>query len=157
MILDMGNMTLELYDFGGMHTDSDIMVFVPEEGLLSMGDQFPDPMLPYVSRANMADLPVSLEHWGRIVEGGRELKHVTMAHWDMPISIAGFKEQYHYLKTLWDGLEAMQREGKTLEDAKREYTIEEDFPFFKDKILKIRDIDLHSGNIEAIWQWQAGK
>jgi len=42
LILDMGDMTLELYSIVGMHTDSDIVIFVPEEGLVAIGDVAPD-------------------------------------------------------------------------------------------------------------------
>ena len=42
LILDMGDMTIELYSIGGMHTDSDIVIFVPEEGLVAIGDVPPD-------------------------------------------------------------------------------------------------------------------
>jgi len=157
MILDMGDMTLELYYFGGRHTNSDIVIYIPEEGLVALGDHIPGIMLPFVGRGTIGDLPVVLEHWSRIIESGREIKHVTMAHWDMPMSVEAFKEQYFYLKTVVDTLDEMQQAGNTLDDAKRTFTIEKDFPFFKDKILKIRDIDLHENNIEALWKWLSGK
>lgn len=46
----------------------------------------------------------------------------------------------------------MFRQGLTLEDAKKKYTVEEDFPYFKDKITKMRDVDINEHNIEAIWE-----
>ena len=48
--LDMGDITLNLYSFGGMHTDSDIIIFIPEEGLLVVGDIAPEGMLPYMRK-----------------------------------------------------------------------------------------------------------
>jgi len=42
-----------------------------------------------------------------------------MAHSDMKLGVETFKQQYRYLKTLWDGLGKMQHEGATLEDAKK--------------------------------------
>ena len=157
MILDMGDMTVELYSIGGMHTDSDIVIFVPEEGLVAIGDVAPDQMLPFIRKELKSDFSVTLENWGRIVESGRDIKYVNMAHSDMFLSVETFKEQYKYLNTLWQGLSEMFRQGMTLEAAKKKYTIEKDFPYFKDKITKMRDVDINEYNIEAIWEKIAGK
>jgi glyoxylase-like metal-dependent hydrolase (beta-lactamase superfamily II) len=152
LTLDMGDMTLELYAVGGTHTPGDIMIFVPEEGLVAIGDMWPEQVLPYLRKGAPWDLAAILENWGRIVESGREIKHVNMAHSDMSLSVEAFKEQYRYFKTLWDGLREMHGRGATIEDAIKAYTIEEDFPFFKDKRLEIRGTNIHQNNIEAIWE-----
>jgi len=157
LTLDMGDMTLELYSVGGTHTPSDIMVFVPEEGLVAIGDMWPDGVLPYLRKEGSWDLDVILENWGRIVESGREIKHVNMAHSDMTLSVETYKEQYRYFKTLRDGLREMRGQGATLADAKKRYTIERDFPYFKDKRLEIRGTNIHENNIEAIWGKIAGE
>ncbi len=157
MILDMGDMTIELYSVGGMHTDSDIAVFVPEEGLVAIGDVPPDQLLPIIREKLKSDFSVTLENWGRIVDSGREIKYVNMAHSDMFLSVETYKEQYKYLSTLWNGVSEMFRKGMTLEDAKKKFSIEKDFPYFKDRITKMRDTDINEYNIEAIWERIAGK
>ena len=156
MTLDMGDMTVELYAVGGTHTTSDIMVFVPEEGLVAIGDMWPDQMLPYLSKKAPWDLALILENWGRIVESGREIKHVNMAHSDMRLGVETFKQQYRYLGTLWIGLRELRAKDATLEEAKAKYTIERDFPYFKDRRLKVRDVDIHANNIDAIWARLSG-
>jgi glyoxylase-like metal-dependent hydrolase (beta-lactamase superfamily II) len=152
LILDMGDITIELYSIGGMHTDSDIVIFVPEEGLVAIGDVAPDQILPNIRKELKSDFSITLENWGRIVESGREIKYVNMAHSDMFLSVETFKEQYRYLSTLWNGVSEIFRQGMTLEDAKKKFTIEKDFPYFKDKITKVRDIDINEYNIETIWE-----
>jgi glyoxylase-like metal-dependent hydrolase (beta-lactamase superfamily II) len=156
LTLDMGDMTIELYAVGGTHTPGDIMIFVPEEGLVAIGDMWPDRVLPYLSKSATWDLGFILKNWARIVESGREIKQVNMAHSDMRLGVETFKEQYRYLKTLWDGLRGLRGAGATLEDAKAKYTVERDFPYFKDRILKVRGKDIHENNIEAIWERIAG-
>jgi glyoxylase-like metal-dependent hydrolase (beta-lactamase superfamily II) len=151
LTLDMGDMTIELFSIGGMHTDSDIVIFVPEEGLVAIGDVAPEQMLPYIRKDLDSDFSVTLENWGRIVDSPSEIKYVNMAHSDMFLSVDTYKEQYRYFRTLWDGVEEMYQQGLTIEDAKKKYTIENDFPYFKDKIIKVRDIDITENNIEAIW------
>jgi glyoxylase-like metal-dependent hydrolase (beta-lactamase superfamily II) len=152
LILDMGDMTIELYSLGGMHTDSDIVIFVPEEGLVAIGDVMPDQVLPIIRKELETDFSITLENWGRIVDSGREIKYVNMAHSDMFLSVETFKEQYKYLSTLWKGVSEMFRQGMTLEDAKKRYSVDEDFPYFKDRITKMRDVDINQYNIEAIWE-----
>jgi glyoxylase-like metal-dependent hydrolase (beta-lactamase superfamily II) len=151
LTLDMGDMTIELYSIGGMHTDSDIVIFVPEEGLVAIGDVAPDQMLPYIRKDLKSDFSVTLENWGRIVNSPSEIKYVNMAHSDMFLEVMTYKEQYRYLRKLWDGLEEMYQQGLTIEDAKKKYTIEEDFPYFKDRIVQTRRGNIHYNNIEAIW------
>jgi hypothetical protein len=70
----------------------------------------------------------------------------------MFLSVETYKEQYRYLSTLWNGVSEMHRNGMTLEEAKKKYSVEKDFPFFKDRITKVRDIDITEYNIEAIWE-----
>ena len=152
LILDMGDMTVELYAVGGTHTTSDIMAFVPEEGLVAIGDMWPEQMLPYLHRKAPWDLGFILENWGKIVDSGREIKHINFAHSDMRLGVETFKQQYRYLKTLWDGLGQLRSQGATLEEAKQKFTIERDFPYFKDKILAVRGTNIHENNIEAIWE-----
>jgi len=157
LILDMGDMTVELYAVGGTHTPSDIMIFVPEEGLVAVGDMWPDPLLPYLPKQGPWDLGRILGNWGLVVESGREIKHVNFAHSDMRLEVETFKQQYRYLKTLWNGLRELKAAGGTLEEAKAKFTIGRDFPYFKDRILKMRDTDIHQNNVEAIWERIGGK
>jgi glyoxylase-like metal-dependent hydrolase (beta-lactamase superfamily II) len=157
LILDMGDMTIELYAVGGNHTPSDIMIFVPEEGLVAVGDTWPDQVLPILRQGGPWDLGLILENWGRVVESGREIRHVNFAHTDMRLGIETFKQQYRYLKTLWDGLRELKAKGGTLEEAKAKFVIERDFPYFKDRMLKMRDMDIHQNNVETIWDKIGGK
>lgn len=152
MILDMGDMTIELYSFPGTHTESDIMIFIPEEGLVAVGDLWPEQILPFLRKENKWKLPELLENWGRIVDSGREIKHVNFAHSDMKLSVETFKQQYKYLKTLWQGLQTMHKQGRSIDEAKKRYTIGKNFPYFKEKVLQIRGINIHEYNIEAIWE-----
>jgi glyoxylase-like metal-dependent hydrolase (beta-lactamase superfamily II) len=157
LVLDMGDMTVELYSVGGNHTASDIIIFIPEEGLVVVGDTWPDQVLPNLRKGGAWDMDFILENWGRIVESGREIKHVNFAHSDMRLGVETFKQQYRYLKAIWDGLRELKAKGATLEEAKAKSTIERDFPYFKDRVLKMRGVDIHQNNVEAIWDKIGGK
>ncbi len=152
LIVDMGDVNLELYSVGGTHTWSDIMIFVAEEGLVAVGEMWPDPMLPYLRKGGDWDLDLILENWGRIIDSGREIKYVSFAHSDMDLSVETFREQYRYLKTLWKGLRELRRQGATIEEAKKQYTIDKDFAYFKNRRLVVGKTNIHENNVEAIWE-----
>ena len=50
----------------------------------------------------------------------------------------------------------LRRQGATIEDAKKRYTIEKDFPYFTERRLLAGKISIHENNIEAIWEKLAG-
>ena len=100
-------------------------------------------------RAKLAEI---LEHWGRIINSEHPLKYINMAHSDMFLSVEMFKERYNYFTTLWHGLHDIHAQGLSVEEAKKIYTIERDFPYFKDKRLHAGGRNIHEYNIEAIWE-----
>jgi len=55
LILESGNVTLELYSFGECHSESDILIFVPELSLLFTGDLFSSYGRPSISETNIPD------------------------------------------------------------------------------------------------------
>ena len=72
----MGDTTFELYCIGGMHSASDIAVFVPEHGLLMTGDTMADNWLTdtpgclasFMARPGVRhDFPLLLENWSRLL------------------------------------------------------------------------------------------
>jgi glyoxylase-like metal-dependent hydrolase (beta-lactamase superfamily II) len=153
----MGDVTLELYSMGGMHTDSDIAVFVPEEGLVAVGDVMPERWLPRIRKDIAQDFPDTLQNWGRIVDGSRQINHVNMAHSDMVLSVETFQKQYAYLQAIWQGLREMQEDGLSLEDARARYSVKEDFPYFYDERSTARRDAIHINNIEVFWDLLKGR
>lgn len=152
LTLDMGDMTLELYAMGGTHTNSDIFVFIPEEGLVAVGDVSPERWIPRIRREIAGDFSTTIENWGRIINSGREIKYINMAHSDMFLTVETFKKQYEYLHSLWQGLAEMKRQGLTLDNAKERYTIADDFPYFQDERTQSRRDAIHINNLEVIWE-----
>lgn len=152
MILDMGDITCELYSFGGTHTDSDIVICVPEEGLVVIGDVSPDKWIPYLRKNAKSDFTVTLEHWGKIINADWAIKHVHMVHSDMYLSVESFKHQYSYLHTLWQGLTELKRQDKSLDDAKKKYPFKEKFSYFWNPRYAERTTKIHENNLDVIWE-----
>ena len=137
MTLDMGDTTFELYYTGGMHTASDISIFVPERGLLLTGDTMADVWLndtPGCLAAFMArpgvrhDFPLLLENWALLLAKKDQIKDIIPGHWNGDVSVAGFEARYEYVRTLWEGVQSAVAEGKSLTDILAEYPLATRFP-----------------------------
>jgi tetratricopeptide (TPR) repeat protein len=80
LLLDLGDLHLELAWFGRAHTRGDIVVYCPEERLLLVGDLLHSEGFPYIDTERVA----YLDRWSEVLSGfrGREegLEHVVTGH-----------------------------------------------------------------------------
>lgn len=103
MTLDMGNMTFELFYFGAAHTQSDILVYVPEEKTLFVGDLF------YASgEVIFKDIDkTKVNEWysalNAVLRPGNEIKYVVSGHTDAILTIDVLMVFYGKVKALWEG------------------------------------------------------
>jgi glyoxylase-like metal-dependent hydrolase (beta-lactamase superfamily II) len=137
MTLNMGDTTFELYYIGGMHSASDIAVFVPEAGLLMTGDTMADVWLTdtpgclqsFIAREGVRhDFPLLLENWGLLLQKKEKIKKFLPGHWNGELSVKGFEDRVNYVRALWEGIQKAAREGKTLEAVQTEYALNTRFP-----------------------------
>jgi glyoxylase-like metal-dependent hydrolase (beta-lactamase superfamily II) len=137
MTMKMGDTTFELYYIGGMHTASDIAILVPEMGLLMTGDTMADAWLndtpgclaAFVAREGVRhDFPLLLENWELILQKKSQIKQILTGHWNGELSLKGFEDRVHYIRTLYEGIQKGVKEGKTLDDLQAAYRLETRFP-----------------------------
>ncbi len=137
MTMKMGDTTFELYYIGGMHSASDIAIFVPEHGLLMTGDTMADVWLTdtpgclesFVARRGVRhDFPLLLENWGLLLAKKAQIKKLITGHWNGELTLKGFEDRVNYVRALWEGVNKAVREGKPLEDIQREYRLDTRFP-----------------------------
>ena len=57
MTLDLGDLTLKLYYYGLSHSNNDIFIVCPEEGILFTGDVFAPGITPYIDDDRLPSLP----------------------------------------------------------------------------------------------------
>jgi glyoxylase-like metal-dependent hydrolase (beta-lactamase superfamily II) len=95
--IELGSMTLELHHLPG-HTPDAIVGFVPERGVLLMGDaaETPFPVVPPDSP--LGDWVAGLERWGR----DRRVRTVVPAHGPVG-GIDILQKNIRYLRGLLDG------------------------------------------------------
>ncbi len=137
LTLDLGDTTFELSYIGGMHSASDIAVFVPELGILMTGDTMADHWLnetpgclaSFVAREGVPhDFPLLLENGRRLLAKKDRIRTILPGHWNAELSIAGYEARLNYVEALWVGVGKLAKEGRPLEEAHAAFPLEARFP-----------------------------
>ncbi len=139
--LDMGDTAVELYYIGGMHSASDIAVFVPKHRLLLTGDTMADTWLTdtpgclasFMARPGVPhDFPRLLANWDLLLAKKDAIDLYLPGHWNGELSYDGFAARVAYVHALWDGVTHGAQEGKTLDELQVEYALATRFPALVD-------------------------
>lgn len=137
LVMDLGDTTFELYYIGGMHTASDIAIFIPQHGLLMTGDTMADVWLTdtpgclasFTARSGVRhDFPLLLENWNRLLARKDEIRTLQTGHWNGELTFAGFEARVKYAETLWNATEQAAGSGGSLTDLLTEYRLDQRFP-----------------------------
>lgn len=137
MTLELGDTTCELYYIGGLHSASDIAVFVPKHGLLMTGDTMADSWLTetpgclasFMVRPGIRhDFPLLFQNWDLLLAKKDAIRKYVTGHWNGELSQAGFEERIGYMRSLWDGVNRGIAAGASLEDLQTEFRFDTRFP-----------------------------
>jgi cyclase len=109
--LDLGDVHLELFEFTGFHSDSDILILLPEERMVFTGDVFWGGQLPVLQVKTSAELDRLLAHWKTVLEECPDLEHTVPAHSDVPLTVEQFRGMYAYLSRLSSDVRAAKATG----------------------------------------------
>lgn len=80
--IDLGDLTLNLYFFGTSHTNSDIIIHCPEEGLWMTGDLFAAGSDPYFDSERVPFFPRWITNIDMILETEDRTKCISPGHGD---------------------------------------------------------------------------
>jgi len=137
MTLDLGDTTLEMYYIGGMHSASDIAIFVPEHGLLLTGDTMADVWLndtpgclaAFTARSGVPhNFPLLLENWNLLLAKKDSIKRLLPGHWNGELSFAGFEARVKYIEELWTGVNEAVASGSNMRAVLAGYSLDTRFP-----------------------------
>lgn len=153
MTLDLGDLTVRLIFFGRSHTESDIFVQVPEEGLLHVGDAFLDQAwLPIFHHQPTLDVPRWLEVLERVI--AEKPKHVLLAHLG-PSSLERLVLWRDYIRDLWDGVQAARKEGLDLEGVQKRLPLDERILYLEEMGHARQAImNFHDTCVRGFWRQQ---
>jgi glyoxylase-like metal-dependent hydrolase (beta-lactamase superfamily II) len=157
MTLSLGGLTLEMHSLPGLHLDSDVIIQVPEEGLLLTGDIFSEEWLPVILTDVEPDVPAWIATIDALLDGHCEVKHIFPGHSHDSISTEMLVHQRNYLEALWLGVKQGLAEGQTLADAQKKLDLETGFPELSGVRYPENYPDLHRRNVELIWNHLSGR
>ncbi len=156
LTLELGNMTLCLIYFGRAHTESDILVYVPELRLIAVGDLFSKGWLPRFAGPRI-DVPRWFEALDGLPAGLQAVERVVSGHGE-PLSGDELRALVAYLRGTWEGVAAARRDGLTLAATKERLPFDDKSPFLSGLRRMGRTgqgPDRHIDNIEAAWRLQS--
>jgi cyclase len=120
-ILTFGGKTFEILYNGTAHTDNDLVILIPEDQLLVMGD------LLFYRKCYIMSSASDVKNWitilDKILKRSDEYKNVIPGHGAVVVDVEGLVAQRDYLTTLLNAVSNAHHRGLTLDQTKREITL----------------------------------
>jgi len=151
LTLNLGDMTLKLRYFGNAHSDTDILIFIPEERLLLMGDIYTSARIPYFPENTQLEAPLWIANLNDFLSAEYDIKPIISGHTYNDMPIEDWKDRRDYIETLWNGVKAAYKEGLTLEEIQTRFALEKSFPKFMNVKHEWGGKNIHEHNVKMIW------
>ncbi len=158
-VLDLGDCTLELIDFGRGYAGNYLMIFLPEDGLLMATAFSPLHLAPLPpAHADATDVARWLEVLDELLDGDREITRVAcgfQGDWD----VNELRIRRDYMRDLWNGVTEATAAGLDFATASERLSIDQEFTRVKDwAIYQTHDDrwvrDDHAKHLLAYWRYQ---
>jgi glyoxylase-like metal-dependent hydrolase (beta-lactamase superfamily II) len=151
LVLDMGDLTLNMVYFGRSHSGADIFIHIPEEGLLLTGDIFLDGRwLPLFSTAGPLDIPRWIEVLDRFLADDN-IRQVIPGHqhfWPR----ARLELWRDYIRDLWQGVRSAKQEGLRLDQVLERFPLGREYFYLKDLNHTDQELErFQERNVRAFW------
>ena len=150
MALNLGDTTIELIYSGGLYSVSDIVIHIPEEQVVIVGDLFQKDRLPVIGRR--ADVDRCIAVMEEVIGEGSEIEWVIPGHYET-ITVAEARIQLDYLKQLSTAVTEAKKSGTTVDGAKEELSIGKRFSRYADyNRVSFFGLDAdHARNVTTLW------
>lgn len=129
LVLDCGDVTFELYQGGGTHTQSDIFILVPQKGVLFIGDIL---ATFGVLSGTTADYPVLQKNWKSLIDRKNEITYYIPGHWKNELTFKEFQDRYNYTNDLVTAVKALVDTNGNLNQFIADYALKNKFPYLLD-------------------------
>jgi glyoxylase-like metal-dependent hydrolase (beta-lactamase superfamily II) len=151
--LDLGDVSLEMHFMGGGHSQSDIVVLIPEEKTLLMGCFFLErgPLPVFGTRRDL-DPDRWLEVLGSVLDDEIEIEHVVLGQhsvWPRERLVA----IRDYIAWLWDGVTKLDAEGVDFETAMARLEVPPELDFIRQAGASEEDLEgFHRFEVTGLWR-----
>jgi glyoxylase-like metal-dependent hydrolase (beta-lactamase superfamily II) len=149
LTLRLGDLDVRLISYGRAHSDNDVLVLVPAEKLLIVGDLFIHGAMPLV---DLSPVPADPDHWLAALDealGSCSLEHVISGH-GPALSIDELRMYRRYLGELWSAIKQAHTAGSSLEQTRKQLP-SESFAYLSPAIDRRRIDRSHAKLIAAMW------
>ncbi len=123
MALHSGDITLYLYYLGEGHSDSDILIHVPQENLIVAGDAFIKSMLICFMKQDRFDMARYSEILNTVLNGNAPVKYVICGHGSF-MTGEELISRREYLDSLLEGIRQGRAEGLDFETVRRRLALD---------------------------------
>ncbi len=150
MEFHLEDITIQIYYYGKAHTDNDLLVFIPEEKLLAVGDLFFKNSLPKFFEEKNPDI----ENWINLLHqllDNNEIEYVVSGHNELMTQKDLFS-LLEYIEKMWIDVRRDTINGISLPDIQGKFALKNKFPHLQ--TWDIRDnnnISVHQKNVEKIY------
>ncbi len=150
MDVNMGDMTVKMVYLGPAHTDSDIFIYIPEEGLIFTGDTFPGGGTALPTYNSELDVPRWIDVLNSVLDEMKDAKNVVEGH--RLGTYDKLSEKRDYVSLLWQKVNKTKMEDLNLEAAQEKLALGKEFSHFKSIDAESEEHQqLHKSNIEAFY------
>jgi glyoxylase-like metal-dependent hydrolase (beta-lactamase superfamily II) len=150
MTLNLGDLTLKLRYFGNAHSDTDILIYIPEESILLMGDIYTSRRIPNFPENSQLEIPLWITNLNTFLSAEYDIKYIISGHTGDDMTIEDWKDRRDYIETLWEGIAAAFNEGLTLEEIQIRFALEKSFPKFMNTRHEWEGKNIHEHNVKMI-------
>ena len=149
----LGDLRLELVYFGKGHSFSDILVYIPQEGVLVTGAiVYLRGHLPGITeRAELKDVHRYVAVLDAFLKEGVKLDHVVSSH----SPVLKRRDLVHvrdYYQAMLDGIRSARQEGLTLEQARDRFAVRKKFRHFYQRQSAKWSKAKQDRNITVLWR-----
>jgi glyoxylase-like metal-dependent hydrolase (beta-lactamase superfamily II) len=151
--LDLGDLTLELSYFPTAHTNNDILIYIPEEKTLHVGDLIVHYWEPFMADENYDQWPV--EEWIKTLDkfiNEKKVEKVITSHGAI-LTLDDLKLRRNYLADLWKDINDLYNKGYKYSDLTRKLNYIENYNYLVDTGIHGFDLrKFHNKMIRNFWK-----
>ena len=157
MNLELGDLTLRLHAYGpGTHTGDDILVHIPEIGVVATGDLFHH---DYVRFVNRLEPGIDIDHKVAVLDAiltDEGLQHVVPVH-SRIMTRDELAARRDYMAEMWETAAALAEKNGTLEDARKILNLENRFEYLTELGISPDELTAqHNAGVETVWMVAKG-
>ncbi len=151
--LDLGDLTLELIFFGKGHSNSDTLIYIPQERVLVSGAiAYQQYRVPEIGEdSHLEDVHRFIAVLDRLLADDVKIDHVIPGH-SVPLTRAVLPPIRDFYQRMLQEVQAARQQGLTLDQATKLLTLQAKFPAFREPPLRTYGSLHQERNVKNLWR-----